>query len=562
MPRWSLGREAGRWLWRAVLADLARAGWVGYGAALASVAIVSVPVAYLLDVLHLGNVSMLYLIAVLATALAFGHGPAIVASIAAFLVYDWFFTVPLYTLTVADPIEWVGLLLFLVVAIVTSQLTAIQRRQAQEAQQREREAVVLYDVVRLMAEPDLDRSLRAVAERLRQELELAAATIEVDPPTAVRAEAGDDESLGLARATTHQPARVLGGGPAPTEDRRGAPGRWIHVVPPERSRRFEQTDQALRRQVHVVPVTARDRRVGTLTLVRSADGPAFGYADDRLLSAVAAQLGLAVERNRLQAVLTENEILRRTDELKTALLNAVSHDLRTPLASIIASGASLRRPDVAWTDQERQELGAVVEEEALRLNQIVGNLLDLSRVEGGALRLEKDLYSLGALVDDVLGRLGSRIARHSVVVDVPDELPPVLLDYLAIDQVLSNLVENAAKHTPPGTEIRITARQRGGEIWVEVADRGPGIPPGSIPHLFEPFYRLEGPGPRPQGIGLGLTVAKGLVEAHGGRIWAENRPGGGARFAFSLPTTQGTAPPGVHQAGAEGSAARPGEVGR
>ena len=316
--------------------------------------------------------------------------------------------------------------------------------------------------------------------------------------------------------------------------------------------------------MHVVPIAARDLRVGTLTLARSTGGPSFGHADDRLLSALAAQLGLAVERKRLQAVVTQNEILRRTDELKSALLNAVSHDLRTPLASIIASGASLRRPDVSWTDQERQELGAVVEEESLRLNQIVGNLLDLSRMEGGALRLERDLYALGAFVDDVLGRLGSRIARHLVVVDVPDDLPPVLIDYLAIDQVLTNLIENATRYTPPGTEIQITARLHGSEVRIGVADRGPGIPPGSLPHLFEPFYRVEGRGPRPQGTGLGLTVAKGLVEAHGGRIWAENRPGGGALFVFSLPMIRGAAPQdaGKPEAAPTPGAAEPGEAAR
>jgi two-component system sensor histidine kinase KdpD len=298
--------------------------------------------------------------------------------------------------------------------------------------------------------------------------------------------------------------------------------------------------------------------------VRSPDSPPFGDADDRLLSALASQLGLAVERKALQHAATENEILKRTDELKSALINAVSHDLRTPLASIIASGASLRRSDVDWTKKERQELGAVVEEEALRLDRIVGNLLDLSRLEGGALKLEKDVYDLAALVDDVLSRLGARAARHTLGVDVPDDLPPVLLDYVAIDQVLSNLVENAAKHTPPGSEIEVSARARDGEVQVTVADNGPGIPPEALPRLFEPFYRVDMPGRAAQGTGLGLTVAKGLVEAHGGRIWAENRPEGGARFVFTLPLGVPDAAPDTvgGRANAQGAAAAPGEVER
>lgn len=229
----------------------------------------------------------------------------------------------------------------------------------------------------------------------------------------------------------------------------------------------------------------------------------------------------------------EAEILRRTDELKTALLNAVSHDLRTPLASIIASAGSLRQTDVQWTEPERQEFAQAIEEEAHRLNQIVGNLLDVSRIEAGNLRPSKDWYDVGALVDDVLGRLRPLTAEHQLVVDVPEDLPPVRLDYVEIDQVLS--IENAAKYTAPGTDIHVSAGVEDGMMRVEVADRGPGIPAATLARLFEPFYRVDTGGPQPRGTGLGLAVARGLVEAHGGRIWAENQGVGGARFVFTLP---------------------------
>jgi two-component system sensor histidine kinase KdpD len=183
---------------------------------------------------------------------------------------------------------------------------------------------------------------------------------------------------------------------------------------------------------------------------------------------------------------------------------------------------------------QRQEFAQAIEEEALRLNRIVGNLLDLSRIEGGNLRPEKDWYDLSALVDDVLGHLRPLTAGHSVVVDIPEDLPPVYLDYVQIDQVLSNLIENATKYTAPGTEIRVAARTGDGAVQIEVADQGPGIPPPALAHLFEPFYRGNGSGARRQGTGLGLAVAGGLVEAHGGRIRAENW-GRGARFLFTLP---------------------------
>jgi two-component system sensor histidine kinase KdpD len=285
-------------------------------------------------------------------------------------------------------------------------------------------------------------------------------------------------------------------------------------------------------------VRAGERRVGTLYVLRPADQAPFRPTDDRLLSAVASQLGLAVERARLRREATDAEVLRRTDQLRTTLLNAVSHDLRTPLASIIASAGSLRQHDVAWTAAEQLEFARVIEEEAQRLNRIVGNLLDLSRIEGGSLRPEKGWYDVGALVDDVVGRLRPLTAQHQVVVDVQDDLPPVPLDYVEIDQVLSNVLDNAAKYAPPGTEIRIRVRAADANVRIDVADRGPGIPSASLPRLFDPFYRGEEGKPRPKGLGLGLAVARGLVEAHGGRIWAENRPEGGTLVVVVLPLAQ------------------------
>ncbi|MBI4320383.1 MAG: DUF4118 domain-containing protein [Chloroflexi bacterium] len=508
--------------------------WVGYAAALAASGLMTAVIGFVLTFVGITNLSMLYLIVVLATAITFGRGPAIVASVAAFLMMNWFFTQPVHTLTIADPAEWLALLLFLLVAAIAGQLAASQRQRKDEAEQHEREAVVLYDVVRLMSGRDFHSALRAVAERLHDELELAAVAIKLidSAGDSTQASFGEDDALRLAGIRTGAAMQVLGRGPAPTGQQRGGPGRWIRVVPPYVRR---EVAKASANRLRMVPVMSHGRRVGELLLVRHSDVPRFTAADDRLLSAVATQLGVAVERVWLQREATEAEILRRTGELKTALLNAVSHDLRTPLASIIASAGSLRQHDVQWTEAERQELAEAIEEEALRLNQIVGNLLDLSRIEGETLKPEKGWYDLGALVDDVLGRLRPVTAKHHISVDIPDDLPPVLLDYVEIDQVLSNLIENATKYAAEGTEIRVSAHRADGELQVEVSDRGPGVPPAAMPHLFEPFYRLADKVTGPKGTGLGLAVAKGLVEAHGGRIWAENRRGGGARFVFTLP---------------------------
>jgi K+-sensing histidine kinase KdpD len=357
-----------------------------YAVALAAVGIITVLIGALEAREHIANISLLYLIVVLATATRAGRGPAVIASLAAFLAFNWFFVEPLHTLRVGDPNEWFALLIFLVTAMITGQLAADQRDRAREATERERETVSLYE-----------------------------------------------------------------------------------------------------------------------------------------------------ERDRLRQSATEAEVLRRADELKTALLGAVSHDLRTPLASIIASAGSLRQSDVVWTDAERESFLGDIEEEARRLARIVANLLDLSRVESGTLRPERGWYDLTALVDDVLGRLRASTRDHRVHVIANDDMPPVPLDYVEIDQVLSNLIENAVRHTPASTEIWITLEHDETDAVVTVSDGGPGVPDVALAHLFDPFIRAAQRKGGPSGVGLGLAIARGLVEAHGGRITAANRVEGGASFRFTLP---------------------------
>jgi two-component system sensor histidine kinase KdpD len=288
-------------------------------------------------------------------------------------------------------------------------------------------------------------------------------------------------------------------------------------------------------RVRRVPILLGSEEVGAIILVVRTGTSQFTREEDRLLSTIAHQLGLTLEKLRLQSEANEAEILRRTDELRTALMNAVSHDLRTPLSSIMASAGSLLQDGVSWTPGERREFLLAIEQEAERLNRLVSNLLDLSRIEAGSLKPEKGWYDLGGLINEVVGRLRNLAAGHRLTVRAPDDLPPLEFDFVEIDEVLTNLIENAIKYTPPGSEVTISVRSAGHEIEVEVADDGPGIPADALPRLFDAFYRAPTAGPRPQGSGLGLAVAKGLVQAHGGRIRGENRPEGGARFVFSLP---------------------------
>jgi len=505
---------------RAVVLAVTRE-WRGYALGLASVAVVTAIIGTLAPSWPVANISMLYLIGVLATAILAGSGPAIVTSIAAFLAFNWFFVAPIHTFSVAEPGEWLALLLFLLTGAITGQLAGDQRRRAVEAASREREATLLYAVAHLLTGADLDAALRDVAERLREALRLRAVVISLETGHGEqRITSGDAE---VVRRSIGSIRTWMASTTAPTQ---GRGHRWIRVVPPTGGVADDH-------RVHVVPLRAGERRAGALAIVRG-DG-AVESANDRLLAAVAAQIANATERARLRERATQTEVLQRADALKTALLNAVSHDLRTPLASIIASAGSLRQRDVEWTDAERETFAADIEEQATRLSHIVTNLLDLSRMESGALRPARGWYDIGALVDDVVGRLRPLSEAHTLRVTVPDDLPPVPLDYIEIDEVLTNLIENALRHTPNGTDVEISAAVEGRELVVEVSDDGPGIPAESLPHVFDPFVRLSVKNDSKGGLGLGLAIARGLVEAHGGHIAAQRRSGGGTVFRFTLP---------------------------
>jgi two-component system sensor histidine kinase KdpD len=289
----------------------------------------------------------------------------------------------------------------------------------------------------------------------------------------------------------------------------------------------------------VVPIVAAGARVGRIAVLPRAGAAALGPASERVIAIAAAQLGLTIERARFRKEATEAEVLRRSDDLKTELLHAVSHELRTPLAAILASAGSLRQRDVEWTERERDEFATGIQDETVRLDRLVGSLLDLSRIENGTLVPRKAWHDVGALVEDVAGRMRPVTAGHPVRLDVPEDLPPIELDYVEIQQVLSNLVENAAKFSPAGSEIGISVGRDDGNVQFAVRDHGPGIAAGDSERVFEPFVRLARAGQGPRGVGLGLAIAKRLVEAHAGTIWIDRAVSDGTRIVFTLPGRAG-----------------------
>ncbi|RAQ94600.1 ATP-binding protein [Thermogemmatispora tikiterensis] len=531
------------------------------------------------------NISLLYLLVVLALASTRGLYAAVLTSVLAFLFFDYFLVQPLYSLTVNRFEEWLALFVFLTAAIITGQMTNALRRQADEARRRERETRILYDLVRAANhEEDFQHQLAIVTQ----------AVVQVFAPWGVC-------DCVLLLPDEQSRLEVLASAQTPRERFRlssdeQATAAWVmangqaaelHDVPLEGhgpyGRGLRATLQSSlrgwgrRRYARLLPLKTGERVLGVLLLLmEETEWPHLGKARTRqprlngasavlegpFFSAFLDQAAAIIERARLRREGLQLELLRQTDALRTALLSSVSHDLRTPLASIKAAASSLLQEDIVWDEESRRSFALTIEREADRLNRLVENLLDMSRIEGGALKPEKEWYPLDELIHDVLLQLQPLLQQRLVQVDLEEDLPPVPVDYLQLSQVLTNLIENAVRHTPASSPIEISARRCKGYVQVSVADRGPGIPPADLERIFDKFYRVRRAGSpgsgsgRAGGTGLGLAVCKGLIEAHGGHIWAENRRGGGAVFHFTLPLSDHESQTAGEQA--EAAAAAPG----
>ena len=261
----------------------------------------------------------------------------------------------------------------------------------------------------------------------------------------------------------------------------------------------------------------------------------------QLLEAVATQAGLAIESHAFAEEARKAQVEAETEKSRNALLNSVSHDLRTPLAAITGAASTLTEQADALDAPTRRELLETISDEAADMSRLITNLLEITRLESGAARVTKEMCPIEEVVGGARNRLEKQLSHHRVTTNLPPDLPPVPLDVLLMEHLFINLLENAAKYAPPDTDIEISARADDHELTVSVADHGPGIPPGDEKRIFEKFYRGK-IGRSTSGVGLGLTICRAVVEAHGGKIWVENRPEGGADFRFTLPMedTRGT----------------------
>ncbi|HSJ52597.1 MAG TPA: sensor histidine kinase KdpD [Anaerolineae bacterium] len=460
------------------------------------------------------NLVMIYLLVVVVAALYLGRGPAVLAAVLGVLVFDFFFVPPYLTFAVEDTEYVLTFLGLLLVGLIISDLTARVRDQVEAARRREREATALYALSRdLTVAADLDAETKAVAAHAGDTFGREVIILLPGP-----------EDGGTLRSSGGQPGLTL-------DEHEMAVATWAfqHGQPAGRG-----TDTLAAARLRYLPLKTARKTVGVLGVRSAEEGKYLTPSQRRLLDAFASLAAVAIERVQLAEAASQVQILEATEKLQAALLNSISHDLRTPLVSITGALSSLLEDRVRLDDEARSVLVETAAEEAGRLNRLVGNLLDMTRLEAGAVRLHREPRDLQDVIGAALRQVGERLGDRPVEVNLPESLPLVPLDFVLLVHVLVNLVDNALKYSPPGSVIAVSVRVNEREAQIDVADRGIGIPEEDLPRIFQKFYRVQRPS-NVAGTGLGLSISKGLVEAHGGRIWAQNRPGGGAIISLALP---------------------------
>jgi two-component system, OmpR family, sensor histidine kinase KdpD len=442
---------------------------VGLPASAGAVALVTALVAALEPHVPVLSLGVLYVFAVLPVAILWGAPLAVAVSVASMLAFNWFFLPPKHTFHLRESGNWLALAVYLATAVVVGALAARARRRGDDAEQRRGEAHVLAEAASdLLRGVELEDALLRLAELSRNVLRVSAARLEL-------------------------------GRQAPADGERA------------------------------FPLDAGRRTVATLLL--DGDAAVDEAVTRRFLPALAALLAVVVDRRSLEAEALEAEALRRSDALKTALLRAVSHDLRSPLTAILASAGALANPGLKLDEFDRATLVDAIQEEATRLDHVVRDLLDLSRLEAGGAEPHRELWPVDELVSQALESVGAGVER--VVVEVGSDAPPIHVDAAQIERALANLVENALKFSPAGTPVVVRTEVGATELRIHVVDRGHGLPDSERDVVFQPFRRGVRSEGRARGAGLGLSIARGFAEANGGHLWAQDDPAGG-HFVLAL----------------------------
>ena len=469
----------------------------GYLLAITTLSVAVLLLLALRDRLSTSTVALILLLPVLWGATVGGLGPGLATAFLAFLAYNYLFLLPYYTFVVHQAQDIIALVVFLIVALLISQLVGRARINLAAAIDREQELSLLYEMsMTLSGSSSLQHICEVIAQQTSNAIGQALVQVEA---ISIPGETG---------LSYHAP-----------EDK---------PIPPE-------PPQML------VPMQTPRGQLGEIR-VWSSSRPMLKN-EERILRTLAMQGAVALERATLAQAESRARALEESDRLKSTLLSLVSHDLRTPLVSIKASTTSLLGGLVDWDSSTRQELLTMIDEETDHLNYLVGNLLDMSRMEAGAMQPKRQWNLLAEIIDGVVARNRRAMQQYRLSLDIPEDLPLIPLDYVQIEQVFTNLLTNSFKYSPKGSEIRIRAQvSEGYTLLVEVQNQSPHVPVENLELIFDKFHRFTN-ADNVSGIGLGLSICKGIIEAHGGQIWAENLPKGFA-FKFTLPLSlDGTLPP-------------------
>ncbi|HMV96782.1 MAG TPA: sensor histidine kinase KdpD [Anaerolineales bacterium] len=458
------------------------------------------------------NLVMVYLLAVVVASVYLGRGPAVLASLLGVLAFDFLFVTPYFTFAVSDTQYIITFIALFLVGMVISQLAARASEQAEAARQREAETAELYDLSRDLA---ISAELESILAVLQKHVEkIFSRTVAVLLPTE-------------NRLTSY----ILSTG-LELSDEEAAVADWVYRHGEAAGRNTNTLPAA---QLRYLPLKTARGVVGVLgvgkpnTIERD-----LTPAQRRLMEAFANQCAQAIERVRLAEEARQIKLLQSAEKLQNALLNSISHDLRTPLVSITGALTTLEEQASELESPAHRSLVETAREEADRLNRLVGNLLDMTRLEAGALKVKCEPSDIQELIGSAISQMESRLDRRRIEVQISDALPLVPLDFVLIVHVLNNLIDNALKYSPEGSPLEINADLVKDEIQISVTDNGIGIPHEDLERVFDKFYRVQRP-ENVTGTGLGLAICKGIIEAHGGRIWAKNNAAGGSVFTIALP---------------------------
>jgi len=453
---------------------------------------------------------------VVVVAARYGRGPSVLSSFLSVLLFDFCFVPPRFSFAVSDSQYLVTFAVMLLVALVISNMTANTHHQAKIAVHRERRIASLYAMSRELAATRGEGNLVRIAVKHVAEVFEAQAVILLPNDTGSIVYPKDEGSAQSCHGSDLSIAQ------------------WVYD---HGQMAGQGTDTLPGGEVIYLPLKASSGMIGVLALLPLNPARIALPEQQRLLDTFTSQISLALERVRLAMEAQNVQMKMETEQLRNSLLSAISHDLRTPLAAIVGASSSLVRDGNTLASHARQELGQTIYDEAIRMAGLANNLLDMARLESGAVVLNRQWQPLEEVVGGALAGLTSRMVNHPVTIRLPHDLPLVEIDSMLIERVFANLLENAVKYTPPGTPITIAAASDQNELVVTVSDQGSGIPSGEEKRIFEKFHRVASEGNQ-GGAGLGLSICRAIVEAHGGRIWADNLPSGGAAFHFALPLTE------------------------